>query len=94
MAILVYLITNINNNLKKITDFQQHKQFIETLLSTLSAKIAVNISDDEFQNEVKKIADLLQQRNLNILGIEQQKPMAKQNNVSKNNKKQTIKKTL
>ena len=47
----------------------------------------MNISDDEFQSEVKKIASLLQQRNLNILGIEQQKPMVKQNNVSKNNKK-------
>jgi ACT domain-containing protein len=88
MVILVYLITNINNNLKKITDFQQHKQFIETLLSTLSAKIAVTISVEEFESEVKKIADLLQQRNLNLLGIEQKIPMVKQNNfmkIKKNN---------
>jgi hypothetical protein len=92
MAILVYLIASINNNLKKITDFQQHKQFIKILLSTLKVKIAVNISDEEFQYEVKKIADLLQQRNLNTLDIEQQKPIVKQNNVIKNNKKPTSKK--
>jgi hypothetical protein len=48
----------------------------------------VTISDEEFQSEVKKIADLLQQRNLNLLDIEQQKPTVKQNNfmkIKKNN---------
>ena len=81
MLILSYLIFGINKNLKKINDFHQNIQSIEILLSTLRAKITVGMSDDGFKSEVVKLADILQNKKLQEMNLENKEDKPKRKHI-------------
>ncbi|WP_295054337.1 pentapeptide repeat-containing protein [Sulfuricurvum sp.] len=61
ISLIIYLITQINKNIDKITELQEQERNIKQIASTIKAKAQVGMSDEEFVKETKNLIQKYQE---------------------------------